>query len=217
MASALSLQLTANHLDNKFPPIAKLAQNVLWHIFSMNTHHNLEECVSPLYDLSPFYRPSSLTITRLTSQVCKRWRELLLSSTSIWASSFDLDCLDQRTDEWREEVLKRTGKASLSILGALQYGRPSTEFFLSILNKHWARVRNLCLVVHMGVFDDIRWSYLKNPAPNLEIFHVNLDINNHEHPAPPVFLDILNFSPSWSPIFLSDLIFPRWGPSKIKA
>ncbi|KDR80339.1 hypothetical protein GALMADRAFT_153974, partial [Galerina marginata CBS 339.88] len=54
-------------------------------------------------------RYSPLNTVRLTSQVCSHWREIILGSPIIWASTIELQILRQKSDNWRKEVMRRTG------------------------------------------------------------------------------------------------------------
>ncbi|KDR70523.1 hypothetical protein GALMADRAFT_144794 [Galerina marginata CBS 339.88] len=57
----------------------------------------------------------ALTFTRIYSQVCRAWRGAALDSTFIWGKLIDLDVLDKGADEWRSEVVKRSGDSPLWI------------------------------------------------------------------------------------------------------
>ncbi|KAH9484550.1 hypothetical protein JR316_0004032 [Psilocybe cubensis] len=161
------------------PPISRLNHDVLRYIFSLNGH--ADSCFTDVVsgrDLDDVEHPplseASLTVTRYSSQVCQEWRELLLNSPTIWATAFDLQCLDQVTDDWRDEVLRRTADSLLTIIGNLSRGRPSTYFFSELLEIHWSRIRRLHVSDHRSGLDDVVWNALQQPSPNLEILRIDM-------------------------------------------
>lgn len=115
---------------------------------------------------------------RHLSQVCRMWREFLLESPSIWAKSIDLHALNQSSDYWRNLVLKRTGKAMLSVRAGQPSVLPKThalEFLVYLLDEHWARIRHLDITLSLQALDDKRiWKALGRPAPNLQTFSCSL-------------------------------------------
>jgi len=76
------------------PPIAKLDCDVLGRIFAINTAK--EKLTRGEYDYDDLLRRSPLTTARHTSQVCASWRQLIIGSTSLWGSIFDLEFLNQK-------------------------------------------------------------------------------------------------------------------------
>ncbi|KDR69025.1 hypothetical protein GALMADRAFT_256261 [Galerina marginata CBS 339.88] len=120
-------------LERTIPaPISRLHDDLLWQVFSLNV---LEDTVIT-YEI---YAQSdiSLIIARRTSQVCTIWRRVMLSSSLIWAKTINLKHLGQKNDKWRNEVLKRTGNALLSVIGNADEEKRTTEFFMTIWNNHW--------------------------------------------------------------------------------
>ncbi|KDR70468.1 hypothetical protein GALMADRAFT_254888 [Galerina marginata CBS 339.88] len=149
------------------PPISKLNDDLLWRIFNLNTLTDTDMIKN--LSSSEF----SLTTARHTSQVCAGWRSLMLASSSLWASTINLKHLEQKNDNWRDEILKRTGNALISIGGRLEKGGHAAQFFLSLLGEHWTRLRRLSIHVEDPVIaEDERWLSVHTPAPNLEIFYV---------------------------------------------
>ena len=138
--------------------IGRLHQDILWKIFTENTNED-----------------EPLTTARRSSQVCRQWRTIVLQSASIWGRSIDLDDLHQKTDDWRQEVISRTGQSLLWIFGSLS---PDTlHFFVPFIAQNWKRVRML------GIDDfDINpeedrqriWAFLEQPAPNLQMMDIAL-------------------------------------------
>lgn len=143
-------------------PISKLNRDLLWEIFGQ-------------WD--------SLDGVRNSSQVCRKWRGTLLESPSIWARNVELDALDQKSDCWRNLVLKRTGRAMLSVTGTqvVHSISPSLDFLANLLDKHWARIRDLGIIITLPASDDERfWKAFGCPAPALRTFSCTLS------PAHPI-------------------------------
>ncbi|KAF8879989.1 hypothetical protein CPB84DRAFT_1792937 [Gymnopilus junonius] len=160
-------------------PISKLSSDILWEIFTMNAdmYHPLE------YDLDSnesLVHQSALDTTLTTSRVCESWRNLLLGSSSIWGRMLQLERLRALGKEGREEILRRTGDAPLSILG---YVVDSTEFgrgFLSLLLRdEWSRIRKLH--IRLKVSDESLLSFSNTclpPAPSLESFNIRFEYDD---------------------------------------
>jgi hypothetical protein len=156
-------------------PILKLHDDLFWSIFNWNA--NMAE------DKSIFLsEPRALTTTHQSSQVCQRWRRIILYASSLWGNLLDLDMLSMGNDEWRDEILRRTGVSLLSVrstLRPLAGSKSSREFFYSLFEKNWDRIRtlyisqNLINLVFDGYakLDETRWSrILSSPAKNMESF-----------------------------------------------
>ncbi|KDR70462.1 hypothetical protein GALMADRAFT_271540 [Galerina marginata CBS 339.88] len=192
---------------NQPPPIFNLNDDLLWRIFNMNTLTDTDIIKDSSSD-----HECSLITARHTSQVCAGWRSLMLASSSLWANTINLHHLNQRNDIWRGEIMRRTDNSLLSIIGHLKEGGPTSQFFLSLLGKHWTRLRRISVYVHDPVVvEDERWLSIQNPAPNLEIFSVRFI-------SPPAFStadDILfsNEAPSIHTFIIRNLNFEvsgRW-------
>ncbi|KDR68492.1 hypothetical protein GALMADRAFT_146169 [Galerina marginata CBS 339.88] len=122
-------------------PILNLNVDLLWPIFLINADMEYDP---PIEDReSRKYR--ALNVVRTTSQVSLHWRSLVLASSSVWAGVVDLELLTLGKDEWRAEVMKRTGRALLSVKGVV------SEFFrewrLSLIKDNWSRIRKLDITV----------------------------------------------------------------------
>ncbi|KAF4612968.1 hypothetical protein D9613_010893 [Agrocybe pediades] len=139
-----------------------LYEDLLWRIFMENVE--FPEGFNFTKDVSP------LITARRCSQVCKQWRRIFLSSPSIWGKMIDLNSLGQKTDEWRQAVLARTGEALLWVYGCMN--QINAPFLLCLLQQNWCRVQAISiwkshyipLLMHcQGV-----WDCLKRPANNLE-------------------------------------------------
>ncbi|KAF9556089.1 hypothetical protein CPC08DRAFT_107509 [Agrocybe pediades] len=87
-----------------------------------------------------------LNVARHCSQVCRRWRLVYLSSCSIWGRIIDLDSLQQTTDEWRKEVMARTGEALLWVYGEVDDWDESKQDIPSdLLKRNWGRIERLLI------------------------------------------------------------------------
>jgi len=153
-------------------PISKIDADLLWYIFTMNTFKD-EYFLEPHYQVSRDISP--LITARRTSQTCVEWRTIMLSSASIWANSLHLSNMKQKNDNWRNEVLRRTGEAKLSIAGIVRDRTRTADILLSLLDIHWPRMRRILLSAYSAsstTMKDPRWQTLNRPAPYLEIFQV---------------------------------------------
>jgi len=151
------------------PPIFRLNDNLLLHIFNLNTLTDTD-LIERFYCKPKF----SLVSARHTSQVCTSWCSLTLASSSLWANTINLKHLDQKDDSWRCEILKRTGDAPISVMGDLYEGRPATEFFLSLLGNHWTWLRRIYIRSQdKAIAEDERWLSIQSPSLNLEILHIH--------------------------------------------
>jgi len=155
------------------PPIAKLHADLLWRIFVFNA-------VMERLSFDDIEIDAPLTTARYTSQVCASWRQLIISSSSLWGNIIDLNSLHQKSDMWRNEVLVRTGNSPLSISGFIYQlvdGPDILQFFESLLQNHWTRI--VRVVVEIGwaprKLHDDTWSALACPAPNLKAFLIQTD------------------------------------------
>ncbi|KAF8868253.1 hypothetical protein CPB84DRAFT_1388354, partial [Gymnopilus junonius] len=158
------------------PPIIRLNIDLLLLIFKMNA--------------DMFADDKALETTRFSSQVCREWRGVMLESPSLWGHLIDLDALTQRRDEWRNEVLRRSGESSLSIKsfnalfilrslvprsdGSLWLAEdisPWEIFFFSLIDKKWNKIERL--TIRMGSHIRFPTEILCSPAPQLQIFEVS--------------------------------------------
>ena len=99
----------------------------------------------------------------------------------------DLDALSLGNDKWRNEILRRTGVSLLSVKGIQQplgRSKSSREFFYSLLENNWYRIRLLHIshdeqpVGLHGEIDERRWSrMLSSPAKHLESFQLLVSRN----------------------------------------
>ncbi|KDR72278.1 hypothetical protein GALMADRAFT_768063 [Galerina marginata CBS 339.88] len=158
------------------PPVDRLHNDILWHIFTLNT--DVKGFQQSFNRPVRFQERHPISITRCSSQVCRKWRGVIVASPSIWASLIDLDVFNTRKDDrWMDEVMRRSGKSCLSVIGGrdpnTDWGRhpASRKFFISLLTNHWARVRNFDIVFKTSDFDASLWNvFWTTPSPHLEAF-----------------------------------------------
>ncbi|KDR70422.1 hypothetical protein GALMADRAFT_159902 [Galerina marginata CBS 339.88] len=136
---------------------SKLDEDLLWQTFSFVTNMGEE---------SDEKFPVLVTL-RNSSQVCSTWRNLILSTSSWWARNLNLRLLNQKSNDWRNEVLRRTGEALLHITGPVR--RENVQFVEAILTEHWARIQVLRLYASHSI--DLL-QYIQQPAPFLEVFKI---------------------------------------------
>ncbi|KDR80929.1 hypothetical protein GALMADRAFT_222530 [Galerina marginata CBS 339.88] len=156
-------------------PISKLHTDVLWRVFAINADMDNDFKSSYQYELAP-HSLLALNVLRNSSQVCQRWRSLILESSSLWGCVIELRCLLQERNEWREEVIKRAGQSFLSIKGEV-VDHPSNfqEFVFKLLMDLWPRIRKLDIEVKsLDWFLKSSWQVFQRPAPHLQVFKVYL-------------------------------------------
>ncbi|KAF4612655.1 hypothetical protein D9613_011849 [Agrocybe pediades] len=112
-----------------------------------------------------------LTTARYTSQVCQKWRSLVLPSTCIWGRLLIMHDVEKATDEWREELRSRLGDAMLCITGFIRE-TSSRSFLASLLNEKWRNVQIFDVRISRPRAPDAIWPTLHSEAVNLETFRV---------------------------------------------
>ncbi|KAF9551906.1 hypothetical protein CPC08DRAFT_714970, partial [Agrocybe pediades] len=130
---------------------------------------------------------------RRCSQVCRHWRSIIVSSSSIWGRLIDLDLLTgQTTDDWMKEVVRRAGEALLWVYGEIgSYYNTQHRFLLTFLQDNWGRVELLVVDAHtssnktLALLEDQKatWSFLLKPAPRLRWFYFILRSYYYGYPS----------------------------------
>ncbi|KDR70486.1 hypothetical protein GALMADRAFT_254903 [Galerina marginata CBS 339.88] len=138
----------------------------------------------------------ALKFTRISSQVCRAWRRTALDSTSIWGKLIDLDVLNKVADEWRAEVIKRSGDSPLWIKATApmydneprgkagrirQFGEHASrlpEVLFSLLEADWSRIEKLVVWADIAEIDARRWSAIYRPASRLRVFNLYGDFRS---------------------------------------
>ncbi|KDR78581.1 hypothetical protein GALMADRAFT_244020 [Galerina marginata CBS 339.88] len=144
-------------------PFSKLHRDVLWLIFMKNADMDTTGRCHDLISLPAAL--SALTTARWSSQVCRHWRDVMLSSSSVWSRCIDLDHLNQEDPRWRDEVLLRTDHLPLHVKGIIATP-DEAMFLLSLLDSNWHRIREIEIeIVDDSTVDDVRWDVFLQPAP----------------------------------------------------
>ena len=153
-------------LEPPDPPVFSLPREVVEEIFIFRVNN----------------KPPVLRDVKSISQVCRRWREIVVGWPSLWGRVISLDELNQVRDDWRTEVLRRTKTSALHIFGILEDMR-TLDFVLSLMDTQWSRIRRLELdtIASLPVHVDNRWQTILRPAPLLQSFV--LDIQKAPHAA----------------------------------
>ena len=148
--------------------IHTLNDDVLQHIFEFNG--------------DMFACSGALETTRMTSQVCQPWRDLILETPSLWAKLVDMDAIyDLRNRNWQNELIRRGGDAPLWIKAEyirddefFDYDEDSElppcdnnieQFFEDVVTDNWHRIEKLILS-HKSAFRLTNFT-LSFPAPLL--------------------------------------------------
>ncbi len=150
--------------------IDTLDYDTLLHIFTMNANM-----------FSYQDGDKALPTTWATSQVCQRWREMMLNTPSLWAKVIYIDssgCC--RGAEWWKELIRRTSTALLWIRVYDPFGFTRstdgsrfTKVFTSILHENWTRIEKL--EMDLSISDESQlpsWETFSRSAPVLETFDV---------------------------------------------
>jgi len=160
----------------------KLNEDVLCLIFLHNISHGSQ------------HAHDSLDSTRMSSQVCRKWRDALLRFAGIWGR---LLCFRNQnrphahgtSGEWFEEILRRSGTASLWITADINIECTNTSgeylfrplhVFFQALDNNWHRVERFAMQVAAPTSSDTHrtlnpWEFLLQPAPLLKNFSFDLD------------------------------------------
>ena len=166
----LPVQPTSSILPS---PIYRLNEDILRSIFLVNVEAAVWEFEGNKVVSSP------LTTTRHSSQVCGYWRRLILQWPFLWGRLIDLQDLQQNTDFWRNEVLKRSGDSLLCITandGLETFTVGSVRFIFLLLKEHWHRVQKIDIAIHTNSMVSIAedpWDSMQQPALYLETFIVS--------------------------------------------
>ena len=133
-----------------------------------------------------FLDEDALIITCGTSLVCRRWRNLMLNTPSLWARLIDMDWISYAVHyEFCRKLMKRTGTAPLWIrMKWIRPIRPANHpktiqtFLFNIVHKNWHRIQKLVILfeIHPS-FPLSSWPAFFRSAPALETFNVELPVS----------------------------------------
>ncbi|KDR83254.1 hypothetical protein GALMADRAFT_263599 [Galerina marginata CBS 339.88] len=201
-----------------------LASDLLWEIFLLNANMdddsyykiNSNTTAAENYERAEI-RSRAMVTTTYTSQVCRRWRTLLLTSSSLWGRVVDLELLFLGKENWRVEVLRRTGISLLYVKGRF---KQSVKLYvhqnavIALLDREWPRIQKFH--VTLGLSNDHGplgthpfWGVIQRPAEHLESFTLTLKVNQMLQPlddteTPPIRL-FLDHAPSLREFSCTDL------------
>lgn len=139
---------------------------------------------------------SSPSTLRRASHVCQTWRSTLINSPSLWAQCIDLNEFRYASDDWCNIVLERSGAWPLTVTGWAV--TPAREhncviYLLDVLDKHWARVRNLDVTLRFHWADSSPgylarlWNILGRPTDSLRLFSLDINLTKDEYLPPLTF------------------------------
>ena len=173
----LQMELISKTKNNPHISIDEIPNEILLHIISLNANMADDD----FFSYEPHYK--ALCVTRRTSQVSRRWRNLTLGTPEVWANLIDLEIFKTHTaTDWREEVLRRSGESLLSVKGFLTLcGRNwnlfGIEIIFSFLDKYWDRIQHLNIQFSgsEGTFDNDDWLRIFcRPSPLLRSFDLQV-------------------------------------------
>ncbi|KAF4618870.1 hypothetical protein D9613_009651 [Agrocybe pediades] len=172
--------MTGDNEDTR-PHISMISDDLLWQIFTSFSlryyHFNLVEYYLRRED-------KCLVTLRRVSQVCSAWRSLVLSSPSLWANALDFRSLSQEGDNWRNEVVRRTGAAPLSITNLGIRGNRADDFLWVVIESNMKRLRRVRLQAHGRSSEKLLARLTSNSlSPTLEILRIELGGINDNSPV----------------------------------
>jgi len=145
--------------------IAALPTELLGRIFELNA--SMDEDLARL-------RQQSVAFTTLLSSslVCQLWRQIVLNAPALWGRVVNLDRLRWVYREWWDELLRRTGNATLHVKAHTIRKTDSPEFaFLKrILEDHWDRIQVLEIEVPYPIMEHLIPAF-QHPTTSLVVFH----------------------------------------------
>ncbi len=170
-------------VSSQSSPIDTLDYDTLLHVFMMNTNIFLSKGGD-----------KALPTTWATSQVCQRWREMMLNTSSLWAKVIYIDSSCWHIGaEWWKELMRRTGTALLWIR-VNDFQGLTKSVFAGILHENWSRIKKLKMDLEISDSSHFpSWETFSHPAPVLETFDVWFDIRH-----PVVVPDYTLISPLFS-------------------
>ncbi|CAA7271437.1 unnamed protein product [Cyclocybe aegerita] len=133
---------------------------------------------APPEEVGYLWELRALNALRFSSQVCAVWRAIILKSSTLWASVLDLECLNQINEDWRNEVLRRTGQALLSLRGLIDgENEKIRSWFSSVVAENWDRIQQLDVTLSPATDHNcqaVSWMFLVQPSKYLRRFCLNI-------------------------------------------
>ncbi|KAF9531321.1 hypothetical protein CPB83DRAFT_891703 [Crepidotus variabilis] len=132
--------------------IKNISSDILYSIFALNTPSH----PSTLAFVDDYTQPRAwpgtnwLGVATRTSQVCQEWRQVLLSSPSVWSKIIDLNALGRCKDpsSWLGLITDRAAGLPLSVYGDIE--RPEVlQLFLGVVDKSWSIIKILRVYIHI--------------------------------------------------------------------
>ncbi|PPR06706.1 hypothetical protein CVT26_001372 [Gymnopilus dilepis] len=149
--------------------IADLSDDLLWNIFMKNNRRTSDVD----------WKNSPLATAWSCAHVCRRWREIIINSPSLWAAIIDLNAMSRFKAEWQDEIRHRTGQALLAIRGYfIYYGNTGQNLLLPFLRCDWTRIESLSLAILRArsvLCPEEDWLCLFRSAPRLRRCVIQLD------------------------------------------
>ncbi|CAA7261040.1 unnamed protein product [Cyclocybe aegerita] len=164
----------ASRVEARLSPIHNLDEDLLLNIFMINA--NMDEDPPEDRKSIQHWGPRALTVTLNVSHVCRFWRQAMLSSPSLWGRLIDLDYLILLKEEWKREIIRRTGTSLLHVKGDHTSNNPAFLPFLAyVLDVHWARIEILHVSAYFeNSYKGDLWSPIARPSKVLRTFRVAL-------------------------------------------
>ncbi|CAA7268948.1 unnamed protein product [Cyclocybe aegerita] len=166
--------------------IHKLHDDLLWCIFALNADMTEDPYNSRSEPLSQ-WKPRAITNIRNTSHVCRTWRQLVLSSPSLWGRLIDFKYLTQLPENWRNEIMDRTGDAPLAIVAEVyEDDTAHFGFFVDLLRTQWSRIESLEVYLHCDNLHTAKGvlSPIYQVSKSLRFFHLSLSLPDDEYIRP---------------------------------
>ncbi|KAJ3506287.1 hypothetical protein NLJ89_g6953 [Agrocybe chaxingu] len=156
-------------------PVSELPTDILSHIFVLNADMDQDKA-EVLSESVSKWRPRALTIIRDASQVCRSWRNLILSSPTLWGKLIDIDYLSRIPEEVAQEILSRAGNALLTVKARIKNNDTAADnaarsLLSRLLETNWDRIEKL--VVHVfeaHSTEPDHWPQFYLPARSLKLF-----------------------------------------------
>lgn len=164
--ASTTIPLAASKRDTE-PPVTSLLPELPAQIFTLNA-----QAYQPVDSVAIAFRPSRISPTNrlrriiAPSHVCSKWREVALSTLSLWSHVFVV------SPPWVDLMLKRSQRAPLTVV--LQNNRVETHWSMALANTTFGLLdQTVVLDVTLDVNTlDLLADHLRAAAPVLERLRV---------------------------------------------